>query len=159
MQLTWISIGTHARRDTSVKKPYLLAVLAYLVPTFATGFVWHLVAFHDVYAGLNLYRPDPIIPFGLGSMIVQALTFAWAYPRLFATACGAWAKSAARAALVFAALSWSFTTVAVAAKFPMTSIGQYVLIETLYTAVQFALVAPLMALAWRGKEIPCPSSS
>jgi len=132
-----------------VKKTYLLAVLAYLVPTFMTGFVWHLVAFHDIYVRLNLYRPDPIIPFGLGSMIVQGLIFAWAYPRLFDTARSAWVKSAVRAAAVFAALSWSFTTIAVAAKYPMTSIGSYVQIETLYTAVQFALVAPLMALAWR----------
>ncbi len=132
-----------------MKKPYALAVLAYLVPTFITGFVWHLVAFHDIYAHLNLYRPDPVIPFGLGSMIVQGLIFAWAYPRLFDTARNAWANSAVRAALIFAALSWSFTTVAVAAKFPMTSIGEYVLIETLFTVVQFALVAPFMALAWR----------
>lgn len=132
-----------------MKKPYALAVLAYLVPTFITGFVWHLVLFHEAYVRLDIYRPDPIIPFGFGSMIVQGLIFAWAYPRLFDTARDAWANSAVRAALIYAALSWSFTTVAVAAKFPMTSIGEYVLIETLFTVVQFALVAPLMALAWR----------
>lgn len=132
-----------------MKRPFLLAVLAYLVPTFITGFVWHLVAFHEVYARLDLYRPDPVIPLGLGSMLIQGPIFAWAYPRLFDTARAAWAKSALRAGLIYAALSWSFTTVAVAAKYPMTSVGEYFLIETLYTAVQFALVAPLMALAWR----------
>ena len=132
-----------------MKKSYALAVLAYLVPTFITGFVWHFVLFHEAYVRLDIYRPDPIIPFGFGSMIVQGLIFAWAYPRLFDTARDAWANSAVRAALIYAALSWSFTTVAVAAKFPMTSIGEYVLIETLFTVVQFALVAPLMALAWR----------
>ena len=135
-----------------MKKSYLLAVFAYLLPTFITGFVWHLVVFHDDYIELNLYRPDPIIPFGLGSMIVQGLIFAWAYPRLFNTARSAWASSAVRAGLVYAALSWSFTTVAVAAKFPMTSIGEYFLIETLLTIVQFALAAPLMVLAWRGTQ-------
>ena len=145
-----------------MKKPYLLAVCAYLVPTFITGYVWHLVAFHDVYVRLNLYRPDPIIPFGLGSMIVQGLIFAWMYPRLFDTARSAWVNGAIRAGLIYAGLSWSFTTVAVAAKFPMTSIGEYFLIESLYTVVQFALVAPLMALAWSGtqsEEFRCPSSS
>ena len=135
-----------------MKKPYLLAVFAYLIPTFITGFVWHLVAFHDIYIALNLYRPDPIIPFGLGSMIVQGLIFAWAYPRLFDTARSAWKNSAVRAGLIYAALSWSFTTIAVAAKYPMTSISEYVLIETLFTVVQFALVAPLMAWAWRGTQ-------
>ena len=135
-----------------MKKPYVLAVLAYLIPTFATGFIWHLVAFHDTYTSLNIYRADPIIPFGFGSMLVQGLIFAWAYPRLFDTARSAWAGSALRSGLLYAALSWSFTTVAIAAKHPMTSAGEYFLIETLFTAVQFAMVAPFMALAWRGTQ-------
>lgn len=56
-----------------MKKSFLLAILAYLVPTFITGFVWHLVAFHDTYTRLNIYRPDMLIPFGFGSMVVQGL--------------------------------------------------------------------------------------
>lgn len=137
-----------------MKKPFTLAVLAYLVPTFITGFVWHLVAFHDTYTRLNIYRPDPVIPFGFGSMLVQGLIFAWAYPRLFDTTRAVWTGSAFRAGLLFAALSWSFTTVAVAAKHPMTSVPEYFVIETAYTALQFLMVAPLMALAWRGHKSP-----
>lgn len=133
-----------------MRKPFLLAVLAYLVPSFAVGYAWHLVAFHDVYARLEIYRPDPVIPFGLASMLVQGLIFAWAFPRLFDTARGAWAKSALRAGLVYALLSWSFTTVAVSAKHPMSSVDEYFLMESLFTILQFTLVAPLMALAWRG---------
>ena len=130
----------------------ILAVLAYLVPTFVTGFVWHLVLFHSLYQRLEIYRPDPLIPLGLGSMLVQAVLFAWAYPRLFSTAPQAWGRSAPLAGLGFAALSWSFTTLAVAAKHPMTSLPEYVALETGYTILQFLLVAPLMALAWRGAE-------
>jgi hypothetical protein len=132
-----------------MNRRFTLAVLAYLVPTFVVGFVWHLVAFHDSYTRLAIYRPDPVIPFGLGSMLVQGLVFAWAYPRLFDTTRAAWVRSALRAALAFAALSWSFTTIAVAAKHPMTSVPEYFLIETAFTVLQFLLVAPLMALAWR----------
>lgn len=137
-----------------MKKPFVLAVLSYLVPTFITGFVWHLVAFHEAYVRLNIYRPDLIIPLGFGSMAVQALIFAWAYPRLFSTAPATWLKSALQAGLVYAALSWSFTTIAVAAKHPMTSVPEYLLIETGFTLLQFLLVAPLMALSWRGRLNP-----
>jgi hypothetical protein len=42
-------------------------------------------------------------------------------------------------------ISWSFTTIAVAAKNVMTSVPDYVLIETAFTAVQWAIVGPLMA--------------
>jgi hypothetical protein len=127
----------------------VLAVLAYLVPTFLTGFVWHLVLFHGLYQRLEIYRPDPLIPLGFASMLVQAVIFAWAYPRLFSTSVDDWGRSALRAGLVYAALSWSFTTLAVAAKHPMTSLPEYVAVETGYTLLQFSLVAPLMALAWR----------
>jgi hypothetical protein len=46
-----------------------------------------------------------------------------------------------------ALLSWSFTTIAVAAKNVMTSVPAYLLLESAFTAVQWALVGPLMAFA------------
>ena len=66
-----------------MKKPFVLAVLAYLVPTFPLGYVWHLVTFADHYKRLALLREDVIIPFGLATMVIQAVAFAWAYPKLF----------------------------------------------------------------------------
>lgn len=137
-----------------MRKPFVLALLAYVVPTFIAGFAWHLVIFHETYAQLKVYRPDVIIPFGLGSMLVQGLFFAWAYPRLFGTGKTRWRLNALRAGLAFAAVSWSFTTFAAAAKQPMTSVELYLLMETGYTLVQFALVAPLMALAYRRESPP-----
>ncbi len=46
-------------------------------------------------------------------------------------------------------LSWSFTTLAVAAKNVMVSVPDYVLLETAFTILQFVVVGPLIALAWR----------
>jgi hypothetical protein len=131
-----------------MSRRFVLALRGYLVPSFITGFVWHLVAFHDAYARLAIYRAEPIIPPGFGSMAVQGLIFAWACPRLFGTARDAWAGSAWRAGLPYGALSWSFTTLAVAAKRPMTSVPQDLAIESGFTALQFLLAAPLMALVW-----------
>jgi hypothetical protein len=67
-----------------MKMRFGLGVLAYLVPTFALGFVWHLVLFKDYYEHLAVYRKDIIIPFGLLSMLVQAFMFAWVYQFTFA---------------------------------------------------------------------------
>ena len=58
-------------------KRYVFGVLAYLVPTFALGFVWHLVLFESYYDAMAIYRPDIIIPFGFLSMVIQAVVFAW----------------------------------------------------------------------------------
>ena len=65
------------------KRCFWLGVAAYLVPTFPIAFVWHLVLFAPAYEALGIYRPDPIIPFGFASMIIQGIIFSWAYPRLF----------------------------------------------------------------------------
>jgi hypothetical protein len=126
-----------------------LSMAAYVVPTFLLGFAWHLVLFADYYQGLRIYRPDVIIPFGFASMLLQGAIFAWAYPRLVEQP--EQVSSGLKFAAVAALLSWSFTTLAVAAKHPMTSIGGFVAIETGYTALQFLLVGPLLALASRGR--------
>ena len=60
-----------------------LAALAYLVPSFALGFVWHLILFKEHYAALAIYRADIIVPFGFLSMLVQAIAFGFVYERVF----------------------------------------------------------------------------
>jgi hypothetical protein len=127
---------------------FVLAVLAYVVPTFALGFVWHLVLFHSYYAALAVYRSDIIIPFGLLSMLIQGSIFAWIYARAFARLNAAALSRGLAYGALGAALSWSFTTLAVAAKNVMTSVPDYLLIETGYTAAQWAMVAPLTVLAF-----------
>lgn len=134
-------------------KRYVLAVLAYLVPTFALGFVWHLVLFQSYYEALAIYRSDVIIPFGFLSMLIQAGIFAWVYERAFAGARGRLLLRALRYGAVGAVLSWSFTTLAVAAKNVMASVPDYLIIETAFTIVQWTLVAPLTVLALRSPDL------
>jgi hypothetical protein len=133
-----------------MKMRFGLGVLAYLVPTFALGFVWHLMLFHDYYERLAIYRKDIIIPFGFLSMLTQAFLFAWVYQQAFAQRNGSVLSRRLRYAAFGAVLSWSFTTLAVAAKNVMTSVPDYLVIETAFTAVQWAMVGPLTALAFAG---------
>jgi hypothetical protein len=137
-----------------MNKNFWLAVLAYLLPTFPLGYVWHLVTFHEAYERLALYRPQVIIPLGLASMCIQAVFFAWAYPRLFSTRRADWLASAGKFALLFGTLAWSFTTLPVAAKYDMSSVADFLKLETAFTAVQFIVVAPLVALSFRGTVAP-----
>ena len=129
--------------------PFWLAVAAYLVPTFPLGYFWHLKTFRLQYQRLGLYRDQVIIPFGLGSMIIQAVIFAWVYPRLFSTAPAEWLSQGLRFGFGAGLLAWSFTTLPVAAKYRMTSIRGFLTLESAFTAVQFLIVGPLIALAWQ----------
>jgi hypothetical protein len=140
-----ITVATERKRG----RGFWLGLAAYLVPTFPLGFFWHLTWFEQNYQALGIYRPDPIIPFGLASMLVQAVIFSLVYPRIFIVGRGSWLRNGLLYGLGLALLSWSFTTLAVAAKFPMTSIADYLALETGFTVVQFAVVGPLIALAHR----------
>lgn len=134
-------------RRPSVRRPVFLAMLAYFVPTFILGYVWHLALFADYYHTLGIYRSDVIVPFGFMSMLLQGAIFAGVYPRVIDEP---WAYSGGlRFAAGAAMLSWTFTTLAVAAKHPMTSVSGFVGIETAFTLAQFALVGLLFPLSAR----------
>jgi hypothetical protein len=135
--------------SSSMSKRYTLGVLAYLVPTFALGFIWHLVLFKQYYESLSIYRADVIIPLGFLSMLVQAVLFAWIYDRMFAAASSSVASSSVKYAFLGVLLSWSFTTLAVGAKNIMSSVPRFMAIETAFTVVQWLLVAPVTVLAFR----------
>jgi len=138
-------------------KRFSLGVLAYLVPTFALGFVWHLVLFQRYYEGLAIYRKDIIIPFGLLSMFIQAIIFGWIYEQIFAQRSGTQLSRSLAYATLGAVLSWSFTTLAVAAKNVMSSVPHYLVIETAFTIVQWVMVGPLTALVLAGSDRKVPA--
>jgi hypothetical protein len=131
---------------------FVHGVLAYLVPTFALGFVWHLVLFQPYYDALAIHRRDIVVPFGFLSMLIQAVVFAWAYSKAFGHLRGSLVSRSLRYGTGGAMLSWSFTTLAVAAKNQMASVPNYLMIETAFTIVQWAMVAPLTAWALRSPD-------
>jgi hypothetical protein len=108
------------------------------VPTFVLGYVWHLVLFGRYYDRLAMYRHNVVIPLGLASMSIQSIFFAWTWNRM---ADAPVATRALRYATLGAVLSWSFTTLAVGAKNVMSSVGDYLVIETGFTVTQWLLVA------------------
>jgi hypothetical protein len=128
---------------------FWLAVVAYLVPTISLGYFWHLKVFTADYDRLDLYRTDVATPLGLASILLQGLAYAWLYPQLFDTSHEMWMESAFVFALVFGLLAWSFSVLPIAARHRMRSVKQFIKLETAYTVVQFAIVSPLIALAWR----------
>ena len=68
---------TTLRADDGIAtvRSFWLGVAAYLLPTFPIAYVWHLVLFASAYEALGIYRPDPIVPFGFASMVIQGASF------------------------------------------------------------------------------------
>jgi hypothetical protein len=143
-----MTIASDIGRPATARR-FWFGAAAYLLPTFPIAFVWHLVLFEPAYHTLQIYRADPIIPFGFASMIIQAVIFSWAFPRVFPGPRRSFVSDGLLYGMAIGLLSWSFTTLAVAAKHPMTSTSDFFLLETAFTAVQFVIVGPLIALAHR----------
>lgn len=142
-----MTIASDTTRPAGTRS-FWLGVAAYLLPSFPIAFVWHLVLFKPNYDALRIYREDQIVPFGLMAMIILALIFSWAYPRLFPGS-GSFIRNGLLFGLGAGLLSWTFTTLVVAAHHPMTSIPTYMALETGFTMLQFLIVGPLIALAYR----------
>jgi len=126
-------------------KRHLLAIMAYVLPTFPLGHCWHLVVFADYYRRLHVYRDDILIPFGVLSMVVQGVIWSILYSRLFVGE--PVLRGAVKFALLAAPLAWSFLVVAVSAKHHMSSVSGYLLIETAFIGAHYAIVCPLIAWA------------
>jgi hypothetical protein len=132
-----------------MNKKFWLGMIAYVVPSFPLAFAWHLKTFASNYAALDLLRDDPILPMGFATMLIQGALFSWAYPRLFDTNRAAWLGSAAKAFAFFGMLAWTYAVLAVAAKIHMVSVADFLVLETGWTILQFAVTMPLLAFVHR----------
>lgn len=121
-------------------------MLAYVLPTFPLGYFWHLTFFAKYYKDLAVYREDMIIPFGIASMLIQGFVWAIVFEKMFA------GKTVLKGAIGFASIAvpiaWTYMVLAVAAKHHMTSVSGYLLIETAFVFVHYAVVSPLIALVY-----------
>jgi hypothetical protein len=131
-----------------MSRAFWLGVVAYIVPSFVIAYPWHLMVFAATYKELGIFRDEVIVPFGLLSMLIQGAAFSFVYPRIFADR-RAVLRNGFAYGLAIGLLSWSFTTLAVAAKNVMTSVPLYLALETGFTLLQFVVVGPLIALAHR----------
>ncbi len=133
-----------------MSKKFWLGLGAYVLPTFALGYTWHLMLFAQQYQTLQIYRPDIIIPFGLLSMFIQGSILSWLFPKIVRDdANSSWLLQGLKFGLLVGLFAWSYSTTAVAAKHVMTSVPLFLELETGFTVLHYAIVGPLIALAHR----------
>ena len=138
-------------------KNFLLAFAAYPLISFPLAIAWHLVVFKRAYDELGyISREEPIIAFDFLAMAVQGILLAWAYPFFYRG--GHPAKAGLKFGLVTGTFLWSSHVIATAAKHQMSSIPAFVAIETVYLAIQFALVGLAIGMIYGrvGSQTPGP---
>ncbi len=122
---------------------------AYVVITFALGFIWHLVVFKDVYHRLAIYTriDDPIIPLGFLAMLIQGAVLAYVYP-LVTTGSNPIADGIGFGLLMGVFLA-SSAVIAEVAKQRVTSLRTWFVLESSYYAIQFLLTGLAIAFIYR----------
>lgn len=112
---------------------FYLLILGYLAVSFALGAVWHMVFFKEYYKKLAIYSniDKPRFSFGLTSMLLQGIVFAYVYPLIASS----WLFG-----LGLFMIQTSFAVFAEAGKQNATSLSGFVTIQIAFCAVQTILV-------------------
>lgn len=136
-----------------MNKKFFLAVLAYFVVTMAVAYPWHMVLFHDKYVAMGAFtRGEPIMPFGMTAIVLQAIVFAWFYPLFYRHVGGGQPlKRGIQFALFLGLTVWTVMVFATAAKFRIEPVLDFVLLGTTFQFIQFVLVGAAIGLVY-GRE-------
>lgn len=121
---------------------------AYLVITFAMGFVWHLKLFKDLYKRLAIYSriDDPIVPLVFLAMLIQGALLAYLYPLIAAG--DSPALDGIKFGLLMGLFIASSAVIAEAAKQRVTSLSTWLIVESIYYAIQFSLSGLVIGLIY-----------
>ena len=132
-------------------RKFVLATLAYAVPSMAIAFPWHFVWFKDLYHQLGIYnRETPIIPLGLLSMFIQGAVLAYLYPRFYKG--GNPMVQGIKYGVIMGIYLFSVSTLANAAKMQVTSIPDFLFIQAAFHSIQFIVAGALIGLVFGRME-------
>lgn len=132
-----------------MKKDLVVGALGYSVISLALAFPWHFTLFKELYRSLGIYnRAEPIIPLGIGTLLLQGAVMAWLYPKAYPR------ERSLASALTFCwlmgAYLFSVSTMANAAKINVAPLSTWFAVQAAFHFLQFTLTG--LAFAWIYRE-------
>lgn len=117
---------------------FFVLVIAYLVPSFILGAVWHVVLFKEYYRKLAIYSniENPRFSFGIIAMLLQGVVLAYLYPLIESK----WIFGSGLFLLLI-----SFMVFAEAGKQKTASLSGFVIIQLSFSALQALVVSMAFA--------------
>ena len=133
-------------------KKHFLAVLGYIVVTFALAYPWHFIWFKDLLHELGMYnKKEPIFALGFAAMLTQGVVMAYLFP-IFKRAGGNsrhYLMQGIKFGLLMGAFLFSVSTFANAAKIEVTSIPTWILLQFCFHGLQFTLTGIVFGWVYR----------
>ena len=126
---------------------HLLAIIGYVVATFATQALSHFVVFKAHYDAIPFNAPSPIFVLGLASMLVQGAILSGVFVQSTFRERGM--IGALGLSWLFGAFLVSYIALAEPAKYAVPNIGTWMLVEVVAGAVQYTLAGMALYFAHR----------
>lgn len=140
---------------------FLLSIVAYFVVTMATAYPWHMLLFHEKYVAMGAFtREDPIMPFGMLAIVLQAVVFAYFYPLYYRHRGGGNPLlRGIQFGLFLGTTVWTVMVFATAAKFKIEPVADFVLLGTAFQILQFTFVGAAIGVIFgKGPNSVGPSA-
>ena len=126
---------------------HLLAILGYVVATFATQAVSHFVIAKPFYDSIPFLAPNPIFALGIASMLVQGAILSFVFSRSKFYEGGV--MGALFLSWLFGAFLVSYIALAEPAKYAVPDVMSWMGVELVAGAVQYTLVGLTLWIAHR----------
>lgn len=123
---------------------HLLSVLAFVVVTFAVQGLSHFILNAEHYAAITHLRPEPIMPLGFITMIVQAAILSFAMTQYRPASTGI--RKGLEVSLLFGGFLACYIVLTEPAKYMVPSIREWIVVEATASSVQFLIFGVLIGL-------------
>ncbi len=133
-------------------KKLVLFVIAYFVITMAWAYPWHMIWFHDLYAGWGAFqRVEPIMPLGIAAILIQGVVIGYLYP-FYNKGTGNPVLQGIKFNLIIGLMTYTAMGFATAAKFNIEPVSQFLIYHTVFQAIQFTLTGAALGLIYGQKK-------
>ena len=130
-------------------RKHLLAVLAYVVATFATQAVSHFGVNAAHYAAVTFVRAQPIFALGVLAMLIEGSIMAYLYAQV--PGAGRSIGHAVVFAWLVGGIVVSYPALAEAGKYSVPSVASWIAVEVAAGFVQFTLYGALLGWVYRAR--------
>ncbi|MTI31387.1 hypothetical protein [Xanthovirga aplysinae] len=125
---------------------HILAFLSFVIPTLIIGFTFKFKIFKEEYDALNMHRENIALLFAFGSLFIQGVFWPYICSTLFLQ--DSFLRRTLKLFSLAFPLGFSFGVCVIAAKHVMTSLEDFVVLETGFTLIMYAVVCPLISMCY-----------
>ena len=132
-------------------KKLIVGAAAYTICTFSLAVVWHVLLFKERYESFGYFEGEPNLLLGLLSIVLQGALLCALFPMLKPGSSSF--RRGFRFACITGAFFWTSHVLAFVAKQQVPGAAAFVLMETLYLALQFGVFGLCIGFIHREEKL------